>query len=78
MPDAQESTQDNKQDAAISHSLRCNKTGILIGKFAMKIYSPPFFITNEMVSLYCNFAQVSGENQANLAAAHLALVYMEG
>lgn len=44
----------------------------------MKIYSPPFSLTNGMVSLYCNFAQVSGENQANLAAAHVALVYMEG
>jgi hypothetical protein len=28
MPDAQESTQDNKQDAAISHSLGYNKIGI--------------------------------------------------
>lgn len=44
----------------------------------MKIYSPPFSLTNEMVYLYCNFAQVSGENQADLAAAHVALVYMEG
>lgn len=44
----------------------------------MKMYSPPFSLTNEMVSLYCNFAQVSGENQADFAAAHLALVYMEG
>ena len=44
----------------------------------MKIYSPLFSITNKTVSLYYNFVQVSGENRANFAVAHLVPVYMEG